>query len=166
MLLKRSYVVVVMGRALASFILGVLVVLAAIGFAMHYGTGIRVLQIADSSGSSGSASGSDSSGSSGAASGSSSSSAVGSLASGVVGAAVSYVFDSLARYVAGSKQLVAAFFTWLLGSSLYDAVLNFVVVVVVAGILYWILRFFKWIMLVVVAIDALLIVLKYVLMVI
>lgn len=155
-----------MGRALAGFILGVLVVLAAIGFAMHYGllpTGIRILQIG------GSSSGSSSSGS---ASGSSSSSAAGSLytsnssASGVVGAAVSYVFDSLAQYVAGSKQLVAAFFTWLLGSSLYDAVLNLVVVVVVAGILYWILRFFKWIMLVVVAIDALLIVLKYVLMVI
>jgi hypothetical protein len=155
-----------MGRALAGFIIGVLVVLAATGFAMHYGlmpTGIRILQIGDSSSGSGSSS---------AASGSSGSAASGSLytsnssASGVVGAAVSYVFDRLAQYVAGSKQLVVAFFTWLLGSSLYDAIINLVVVVVVAGILYWVLRFFKWVMMVVVAIDALLIVLKYVLMVI
>jgi hypothetical protein len=160
-----------MGRALAGFIIGVLVVLAAIGFAMHYGllpSSIRILQIGDSSSGSGSSS---------AASGSSGSAASGSLytsnsytsnssASGVVGAAVSYVFGRLAQYVVGSKQLVAEFFTWLLGSSLYDAILNLVVVVVVAGVLYWVLRFFKWIILVVVAIDALLIVLKYVLMVI
>jgi hypothetical protein len=156
-----------MGRALAGFILGALVVLAAVGFAMHYGLiprGIQILSTGDSSGSS----------SSSTASGSSSSAASGSApiytsngsAAGVVDAAVSYVFDRLAQYVAGSKQLVAAFFTWLLGSSLYDAVLNLVVVVVVAGVLYWILRFFKWIIMVVVAIDALLIVLRYVLMVI
>jgi len=156
-----------MGRALAGFILGALVVLAAVGFAMHYGLiprGIQILSTGDSSGSS----------SSSTASGSSSSAASGSApiytsngsAAGVVDAAVSYVFDRLAQYVTGSKQLVAAFFTWLLGSSLYDAVLNLVVVVVVAGVLYWILRFFKWIIMVVVAIDALLIVLRYVLMVI
>jgi hypothetical protein len=161
-----------MGRALAGFIIGVLVVLAAIGFAMHYGllpSGIRILQIGDSS--SGSSSSSAASGSSGsAASGSlytnTSMYTSNSSASGVVGAAVSYVFGRLAQYVVGSKQLVAAFFTWLLGSSLYDAILNLVVVVVVAGVLYWVLRFFKWIVMVVVAIDALLIVLKYVLMVI
>ena len=154
-----------MGRALAGFILGALVVLAAIGFAMHYGLiprGIQILSIGDSSGSGSSSSASGSSGSAA----SSSLYASNSSASGVVGAAVSYVSDMLAQYVAGSKQLVAAFFAWLLGSSLYDAIINLVVVVVVAGILYWILRFFKWIIMVVVAVDAVLIVLRYVLMVI
>jgi hypothetical protein len=156
-----------MGRALAGFILGALVVLAAVGFAMHYGLiprGIQILSTGDSSGSSSSSTASGSSSS--AASGSAPIYTSNSSAAGVVDAAVSYVFDRLAQYVTGSKQLVAAFFTWLLGSSLYDAVLNLVVVVVVAGVLYWILRFFKWIIMVVVAIDALLIVLRYVLMVI
>jgi hypothetical protein len=157
-----------MGRALAAFVIGVVIVLAAIGFAMYYGLfprGVQILSIGDSSGS----------GSSDTASGSSSSAASGSLyttstsnssAGGVVGAAVSYVSDEIAQYVAWSRQLVGAFFEWLLGSSLYDAVLNLVVVVIVAGVLYWVLRFLKWIIMVVVAVDALLIVLRYVLMVI
>jgi hypothetical protein len=160
--------VVAVGRALAGFILGALVVLAAIGFAMHYGLiprGIQILSIGDGSGSSSSSAASGSSGS--AASGSLYTSINSGAAGGdVIGAAVSYVFGRLAQYVAGSRQLVAAFFAWLLGSSLYDAILNLVVVVIVAGVLYWVLRFFKWIILVVVVIGALLTVLRYVLMVI
>jgi len=161
-------VVIRVGRALAGFILGALLVLAAIGFAMHYGllpSGIKILQVG-TSGSSSSSSSSASSGSTSSYSGSAALYSGNGTAAGVVGAAVGYVFDKLGSLVMGSKQLVASFFNWLLGSSLYDAVINLVVVVIVAGVLYWLLKFFKWIIAIVVAIDALLIILKYVLMVI
>jgi hypothetical protein len=158
------------GRALAGFVLGALLVLAAVGFAMHYGllpSGVRILQIGGSgSSSSGSASTSAPSSSMHTAATTSTSTTSSGGDAGVVGSAVSYVFGRLAQYVAGSKKLVAAFFAWLLGSSLHDAVLNLAVVVIVAGALHWLLKFFRWVVAAVVVIGALLIVLRYALVVI
>ena len=151
-----------MGRALAGFILGALLVLAAIGFAMYYGLIPRGIQIVSTAtGSGGAASSVDSSSGSATYTG-----AGNSTASDFVGAAAGYVFDKIGSYIAGSKAVVSGFFAWLLGSSLADAIANLIVLVVVAGIIYWLMRFFKWIIMTVVAIDALLIVLKYILMVI
>ena len=151
-----------MGRTLAAFVAGVLVLLVLIGFAMYYGLiprGIQIIGFGTADSSNG--------GSSGSATGTVTYTGTGnSTASGVVGAAAGYVFDRIGSYIAGSKGVVSRFFAWLLGSSLADAIANLIVLVVVAGIIYWLMRFFKWIIMVVVAIDALLIVLKYILMVI
>jgi hypothetical protein len=154
-LLKRGLGVGGMGRALAGFIIGVLIVLAAAGFAMHYGLIPRGIQIVGF-------------GNAGSSGGGSSGSAVAYTYTGnSTGAAVaSDVFNRVGSYIAGFKGVVAGFFTRLLGSSLADAVTNLIVLVIVSGVVYWLVKFFKWIIIMVVAIDALLIVLKYVLMVI
>ena len=142
-----------MGRALASFILGVLVVLAAIGAAMHYGFVPRGIQIVSlSTVASGPVDGS--------------AATFSSNSSGVIGSALSYLFSWVGSYIVGSRGVVVSFFSWLLGSSLADAIANLIVLVVIAGIVYWLMRFFKWIVTIVVLIDVVLIVLKYVVMVI
>ena len=156
------------GRALAAFVLGILSVLAAIGFAMYYGLIPRGIQIAGFS-TGGNTSTVVAGGGSAAAGSSAGATTVytsTSNSSGVIGSAVSYVLSKIGSYIAGSKGAVAGFFTWLLGSSLADAVANLIVLIIVAGVLYWVMKFFKWIVVTVVFIDAVLIVLKYVLMVI
>jgi len=156
-----------MGKALAAFVIGVLIALLAIGFAMHYGLIPRGIQIVGTTtGSSAAASSSGSVTYTGTSTASAYTGTGNSTVSGVVGTAVGYVFDRIGSYIVGSKGIVANFFNWLLGSSLADAVANLVVLIIVAGIVYWLMKFFKWIVFVVVAIDAVLIVLKYILMVI
>jgi uncharacterized RDD family membrane protein YckC len=156
-----------MGRALAGFIIGVLIVLAAVGFAMHYGflpRGVQIVSLSTGGGTStttttttATASGDGYSGASGT-----STAIFSGNSSGVIGSAL----DKIGSYIVGSKGIVVSFFNWLLGSSLADAIANLIVLVIIFGIVYWLTKFFKWIVTIVVLIDAVLIVLKYVLMVI
>jgi hypothetical protein len=156
-----------MGKALAAFVLGVLAVLAAIGFAAYYGFLPRGVQIVSlSTGGSTSTTTTVASGGGSIGSSATSTTIFSSNSSGIVGSALGYVFSKIGSYIVGSKGAVAGFFTWLLGSSLVDAIANLIVLVVIAGIVYWIMRFFKWIITMVVFIDVVLIILKYVLLVI
>jgi O-antigen ligase len=155
-----------MGRALAAFVLGVLTVLAAIGFAMYYGLiprGIQIVSLGTGGATSTNASSTPAAGSAATSTAIPSSN---SSSSDVVGSVFGYVLGKIGSYISGSRYAVAGFFSWLLGSSLADAVANLIVLIIVAGILYWLLKLFKWIVVTVVLIDAVLIVLKYVLMVI
>jgi len=156
-----------MGKTIAAFVLGMLAVLAAIGFAAYYGFLPRGVQIVSLS-TGGSTSTTTTVASSGGSIGSSATSTTiySSNSSGIVGSALGYLFSKIGSYIVGSKGVVAGFFTWLLGNSLADAIANLIVLVVIAGIIYWLMRFFKWIIVTIVFIDAVLIVLKYVLLVI
>jgi hypothetical protein len=159
-----------MGKALAAFVLGMLAVLAAIGFAAYYGflpRGVQVVSLSTGGSTSTTTAVASGGGSIGASAASTTVfSSISSNSSGVIGSALGYLFSKIGSYIVGSKGAVAGFFTWLLGSSLADAIANLIVLVVVAGIIYWLMKFFKWIIVMVVFIDVVLIILKYVLVVI
>jgi hypothetical protein len=158
--------------ALAAFVLVVIAVLAAIGFAMYYGflpRGVQVVGLSTGgSTSTATATSAKAVASGGGSSGASATSTTkfSSNSSGIIGYALSYLFNKIGSLIIGSKDSVSGFFTWLLGNSLADAIANLIVLVVIAGIIYWLMKFFKWIIAMIVLIDAVLIVLKYVLMVI